>query len=163
MKKKLLLLNLFFLIVTNLFAQKDSLQVARIPIGPPPSSSGTIHFDFDNAGNQIKRYFPYNKSSKQEVIAATAIQEINEENKSELSYFPNPIEAELTISWVKSKNTYINSIQVFNINGKLIRSFNPSKSNQELSLPFQNIASGVYIIKALFNNGKQDSFKVIKK
>jgi len=164
MKTKLLLLSLFLLFFTNLVAQQDSLLIAGPGDGgiTPPSNYGTIHFNFDNAGNQIKRSFIQNKSTKQKNDVEEVIEEIDEENKSELSYYPNPIKDELTISWVKSKNTYINAIEIFNISGKLIKSFNPSENNQELSLPFQNIASGVYIIKALFNNGKQDSFKVIK-
>ncbi|HBK71344.1 MAG TPA: hypothetical protein DDZ39_06785 [Flavobacteriaceae bacterium] len=165
MKTKLLLFSLFFFIVANLSAQKDSLLIAGPGdpgIIPPRNSPIELHFNYDQSGNQIKRSFIQNKTSKQKTNIEIAIEEINEEIKSELSYFPNPIKDELTISWSKSKNTYINSVQVFNSNGKLIKNFNLAKNNQELSLPFQNIASGVYIIKAVFNNGKQDSFKVIK-
>jgi len=163
MKTKILLLSLSFLFFTNLFAQQDSLIVAIPPIGPPPSTSGTIYFTFDNSGNQIKRSYNYGEYSKQEVITTKVSTEENiEENKSELTYFPNPIENELTITWAKSKSTTISSILVFSVNGKLVKTFNPSKNSRELILPFYDVAIGVYIIQVAFNNGKQNSFKIIK-
>ncbi|MCF6349286.1 MAG: T9SS type A sorting domain-containing protein [Flavobacteriaceae bacterium] len=132
----------------------------------PPGASGTIHFSYDNAGNHIKRSFATSKSANQIAeVTETLVEELEEkqEDISLLDYYPNPIENELTITWAKSINTHVTSVFVFNISGKLVKSFNPSQKSQELNLPFQNIASGLYIIKVLFNDGKQDVFKVIKK
>ncbi len=164
MKKQLLLLSVFLLFVANLAAQQDLPDLmARRP--PSPLSGYTIYFNHDTAGNQIKRYFDSSKSSKLEVVVENEAEEIEEEikNNSQLSYYPNPIENELTITWTKSINSTINVIQIFNTNGKLIKNYNPSKNKREVTLPFQNIASGVYIIHVMFSNGKQDSFKIIKK
>ncbi len=163
MKTKLLFLSILFF-TTTLVAQKNSLLIAGPGDGGIilPSNYGTVYFNFDNAGNQIKRSFIGNKTSNEKTVTTVSKEDDIKEVKSELDYYPNPIKDELAITWAKSKNTYINAIEVFDVSGKLIKSFNPSKNNQELHLPFQDIASGVYIIKALFNNGKQDSFKVIK-
>ncbi|MCF6348070.1 MAG: T9SS type A sorting domain-containing protein [Flavobacteriaceae bacterium] len=136
------------------------------PCNPPNPSGETISFAYDNAGNQIKRYFATPKSANQIAeVTETLVEELEEkqEDISLLDYYPNPIENELTITWAKSINSYVSSIQIYSLNSKLIKNFNPSKNTQKYRMPFQNIAGGVYIIKVLFNDGKQDVFKVIKK
>jgi len=161
MKNLLILLSLYFLFSTNLIAQPPGGGDG--PGSPFPSSGYLIHFSYDTAGNQIKRFYDPTNYTKQEVVAEIEAEEIDKKSKSKLSFYPNPIENELTITWSKSENSSVRTVQVYSINSKLVRSFTSKNNSQELKLPLHNIASGMYIVKVLFSNGKEDSFKIIKK
>lgn len=167
MGKKLLSFCLFFFAATIIVAQKDSLLIAGPGGGgitPPPNNGYKIIFNYDTSGNQVKRYLDNTYSSKQNITAKDTAKSIEEKQEviSQLTYYPNPIKNELTISWSKSINSSVNTVNVFTMDSKLVKQLNASKNNQELKIPFQDVSSGIYIIKVLFTNGKQDSFKVIK-
>ncbi len=152
----LLLLVSFLLSSPNLFAQGSSNQ--------------TIHFAYDNAGNQIQRFFPVIVAKSTEVNEEeVVVQDVTDADISQdknlhlLEYYPNPVENSLTISWQKSINATVSSLQVYSMDYKLMGSFKPNKNLQEYTIPFNRYANGIYIIKVLFTNGKQDAFKIIKK
>ena len=45
----------------------------------------------------------------------------------------------------------------------MIKNFSTTKNTQEHRMSLGNLASGVYVVKVSFDNGNQDSFKIIKK
>ncbi len=158
--KRLLLLFFFFSITANLFSQ--------MPPPLPLYQDAKIIFNYDNAGNQTIKYFKYvYAKSLQETTDSTQIKTglnlIKNESLSQLEYYPNPIEDDLTINWVKSINSHVVSLQVYSIDYKLLISIEPNKGVTQYNIQFNTYANGIYIVRALFNNGTQDTFKVIKK
>jgi len=155
----------YFLFLTLFLLSFTAVAQFPFPCPPctPPGASGTIHFAYDNAGNQIKRSFAISKSANQIAEVAETFVEEKQEEISLLEYYPNPVENNLTITWAKSINSNVTSVFVFNMSGKLIKNFSPSQKGQELILSFHDVATGVYIINITFSNGKQDSFKILKK
>jgi hypothetical protein len=71
------------------------------------------------------------------------------------SYSPNPVKDLLNI---KSKEI-INKVIIFSIDGKLILTLKPSKT--DINIDFSNYVSGTYIIKLFVEKG-ETSFKIIK-
>ncbi len=151
--KKFLLLFILFSITTKLFSQVPHT---------------VISFKYDGAGNQYVRYFDLSKKSK-EASTEQVTEDISEGTPQNtdltraVNLFPNPIENELNLDWSASVNTYVKSIQVYSLGSKMIENRTPSKSTQQYKINFNHYASGIYIIRILFDNGKQETFKVIKK
>lgn len=160
MKQSLHLTVFLSIFITSVFAQVTP------PGGhvPPPSTSGTVHFSYDTAGNQIKRSFSVAKSAvEKEVVAENEIEDDETlEKTSLLEYFPNPVENELTLTWAKSINTNVKSIQIYSLDSKMIKNFSTTKNSQEHRMSLGHLAVGIYIVKVSFDNGKQESFKIIK-
>lgn len=161
--KRLLLLVLIVLFTnfTSVFSQG----------GPPPpplsNQNAIIYFNYDSAGNQTRKYYKVvgtvAKKEREEIIEEITDKDLNEEeNLSQLAYYPNPIEGELILNWSTSINSRIASIEVYSIDARLIHSYKP-KDTGEYRIPFNSYTSGIYIVKALFDSGKKDIFKVLKK
>ena len=165
MKKKLLSFCLFFFVAIIIVAQQDIAGPGGPGIIPPPNSPIELHFNYDQSGNQIKRYSPYSKSAVQKEIVTENVIEEDEKLKDQnlLEYFPNPVENELTITWVKSIGIDVKSIQIYSLDSRIVENFSIAKNTQEYRILLGHLANGVYIVKVLFDNGKQISFKVIKK
>ncbi|GEM_PF-729700 len=164
MKQFLLLAIFFSFFVINIVAQ--SPQGVPGDHNPPPTTPIELHFNYDQAGNQIKRYSPYSNSKssiQNEVVTENVIEEEKLKDESLLEYFPNPVENELTIAWVKSINTDVKAIQIYSLDSKMIKNFSTTKNIQEHRMSLGHLANGVYIVKVFFDNGKQDTFKIIKK
>ena len=160
MKRFLPLTIIFVLFISsNLFSQ-----------GAPPlpiNQNAKLYFNYDNAGNQVRIYFKFTKLARQkeEIVQDSIYNTALKENIfiSLIDYFPNPTEGELTLDWSKSKGVYITSLQILTIDYKLIKTIKPHKTEQQTKIQFNKYASGIYLVKALFNNGEYDTFKVIKK
>ena len=126
-----------------------------------------VVFDYDVAGNQIKRYLvdidirPSGENPKN-------IKEITEEDlvKSDIyddiRYYPNPVKQDLFVTWQLVNDNYVQSIQMYTINGKLLKTFENLDKLNEFVIPFQDLPEGLYSINLLFKDGEQKSLKVIK-
>jgi hypothetical protein len=74
----------------------------------------------------------------------------------QFNYYPNPIVDHLIITADKE----INSVEVYNLIGQKLMSFNPNFT--ETKIDFTNFPSAIYIVK-LYANGVSKDIKVIKK
>lgn len=128
-----------------------------------------ITFDYDNAGNQIKRELCLscsNPNYKTKFIKeVTALQEEDLQKffpEDMISYYPNPVKEELYLKWELANENTVSSLHVYNINGKTLQSFmNLEKLNTQI-IPFQNYPTGVYLIVLLYSNGEQKTVKIVK-
>lgn len=74
-----------------------------------------------------------------------------------LNYYPNPVKNTLTITAEKS----IRSVSIYNLLGQNIKNQSVNKNSARIDL--QSLASGVYVVKTILENGQiQETFKIIK-
>jgi len=73
---------------------------------------------------------------------------------SGIQYFPNPVKNVLQIRAEKQ----ISSIRIYNIEGREVNGYKSGNNN----INMEALASGIYIVKAQFENGSSKVFKVIK-
>ena len=127
-----------------------------------------IRFDYDLSGNQIKRELCLNCLGKQSKdlkeisnLKEEDLTKLNEEDN--ISYYPNPIKEELFIKWEIIDNSTVSNVEVFNINGQLVKSYNNLETLNKLNLPFIKEPAGTYIISLKYSNGEKKGFKIVKK
>jgi hypothetical protein len=129
-----------------------------------------ITFNYDSAGNQTLRELclsgcnPSAKPAKEvkEIGALTDDDLLKFSKEDVISYYPNPVKEELYIKWELRDNNYVNSIQIFNVSGQLLRSYQPTARNESQNIPFQDYPTGVYAVMLYYSNGDQKSIKIIK-
>ncbi|WP_082564349.1 T9SS type A sorting domain-containing protein [Flavobacterium sp. Root420] len=131
-----------------------------------------ITFNYDSAGNQILRELclsgcnPLAKPTKEEVKEIEALVDedlLKFSQEDVISYYPNPVKEELYIKWELKENNYVNSIQVFNLTGQLLKSYQPTVRNDSQNIAFQDYPTGIYAVMLYYSNGDQKSIKIIKK
>ncbi|MDL2228275.1 T9SS type A sorting domain-containing protein, partial [Odoribacter sp. OttesenSCG-928-L07] len=77
-------------------------------------------------------------------------------NNSEIKLYPNPSKGNVTVEFME--NHIINTFNVFDINGSLIRAYDVKDKNV---IEIQNLAKGVYVYVAGSKNNKKLSGKII--
>jgi hypothetical protein len=148
MKKQLLLLFLCFSVYT--IAQDK------------------ITFDYDTAGNQIKRELCINCSTSS--YKSTSTEEVEEEDdlpKSDaenvLSYYPNPVKEELHIQWELVEGKSVSTIYLYDLNGRVLQAHTNLDTATNLNLPFLNYPSGLFLVVIQYNGGEQKTIKIVKR
>lgn len=125
-----------------------------------------IQFSYDSSGNQLQRELvcincktTNNVKNLREIRKEDLIQS---EVSDQISYYPNPVQQELYLSWELVNNNSVSSIRLYSLTGHLLQSFqNKDKSNQQTIL-FQSYPRGVYTVVLIYSNGEQKSIKIIK-
>jgi hypothetical protein len=130
-----------------------------------------ISFDYDAAGNQIKREWicfgclPFQPTSvtanKTDQIAATKPDFFNPDQK--VIAYPNPLTETLNIKWEPLRK-YITAIEVYSMTG--VNFFKKSYKYEEAefheAIQFTKMTAGMYVVKVTFSDGKQELIKVVK-
>lgn len=70
----------------------------------------------------------------------------NFDETSSINLFPNPIQNAETLRLTIPKNTAVESITIHAINGALIESFQYKNSVEQIEIPIQNYAAGLYVV-----------------
>lgn len=118
-----------------------------------------IKFAYDDAGNQISRTICINCASR----VSTALITENFIQEEKISYYPNPVQEELYVNWKNKDNNLVNSIELFNLNGQLIKTYPDLKSYETATINFQSYPEGFYEVVLFFDNGTQQTLKIVKK
>ena len=130
-----------------------------------------IKFEYDVAGNQIQRTVvcincnnPTGKSTNKskeisELIAEDLIKSFPEDA---ISYYPNPVKEELYLKWDLIENTKVSEIQLYSLNGQLLKRISKLENQNTQNITFQQYPQGIYNILFLYTNGEQKSLKIIK-
>lgn len=126
-----------------------------------------LTFSYDAAGNQINRILCINCVSKsveeiKEIEAITQDDLLQFSEKDVISYYPNPVKEELYLQWQLLNNNYITSIQLYSVTGQVLRSYQQSLQDNNLTIPFQQYPSGIYIVLMSYKDGGEKSIKIIK-
>lgn len=126
-----------------------------------------IRFEYDIAGNQIQRTWCITCSAR----VNDNTKEVSKLEESDLvkffpediiKYYPNPVKEELYLRWELVNNNNVTSIDIYTLNGNLLKSFNQELSQNSLVVSFINYPVGVYLLKLNYNNGEQKSIKIVK-
>ncbi|RUT71682.1 T9SS C-terminal target domain-containing protein [Flavobacterium cupreum] len=134
------------------------------------AQTNKIGFDYDAAGNQIKRYLCINCRTTTE--KTTDVKEIDSLTEKDLqkfysedviSYYPNPVKEELYLKWEFSSDNTVSSIHVNNINGQVLKAVSNLQQLTTQTLAFAPYPSGLYLVVLNYSNGRQKTIKIIKK
>ena len=126
----------------------------------------SINFEYDAAGNQIKRFYMNPSRNSNEPV-----KEYNDLTKEDLqkffpedviSYYPNPVKDELYLEWELINDNKVLSIHVFSINGQLVKNIDNLSENKTI-ISFQEFTSGTYLVNLNYETGNQKSITIIKK
>ena len=78
------------------------------------------------------------------------------EKEGTVSLYPNPVSNYFTLNIITTK------VQVYSISGQLVKSFN-ADGNQDFQFGVSDLKTGLYVVKAIDENGKVQVMKFIKK
>jgi hypothetical protein len=126
-----------------------------------------IVFDYDVAGNQIKRYVIDITPGRNGVIKGKDLDSLVENDLIEsdlykdIRYYPNPVVEELFVKWDNSINL-VENIELYNIGGQLMKSFKTSIDSNERTVSFINYPSGMYTLVLNYSNGGRKTLKIVK-
>lgn len=120
-------------------------------------SIATISFEYDQAGNRIKRDIVYYEGSKKSTSEILDDDELIEE---ELRVYPNPVagklHVDLTSEILKSTNK---RLLLFDGLGRPV--YESVQVNLKNDIEFDGLNSGTYILKLIYGN-KQKQWIIIK-
>jgi len=142
-------------------------RLAILRVQPPVGNmaQNTIVFDYDTAGNQIQRRFIYLANRHKAPDTKTAGKDSMPLLKSEyddISYYPNPVKSELYVEWTLSKGQTIKNIELYDLSGKLIKSFPGESDINHKTINFESFPAGVYDLLLVYGNGGKKSLKIVK-
>lgn len=130
-----------------------------------------LSFDYDNAGNQIKRQWvcincppPYTTFNSRVDNGITGLNnDLNsKETNNGLSVYPNPLKEILNVSWYSNDEEYVKSLEVLTLTGVKLYSFLFKKEQNNASISFFEIAAGTYLLRVNYSTNRQEIIKVIK-
>jgi plastocyanin len=87
---------------------------------------------------------------------------ITEINSTVITVYPNPVNDFINVNVSELKDTPSFVISIYSIDGKLIKEFNETNTNNELYLDINEISSGFYLLEVEANNKKHIT-KFVKK
>lgn len=128
-----------------------------------------ITFDYDAAGNQIRRELclscnkaGYKTTAPKEIAALQEedLQKIFPEDV--ISYYPNPVKEELYLKWELVIDKKVTSIYLYAVNGKILQTYDNLEKTNALNIPFFNYPTGVYLVVLMYNDGEQKTIKIVK-
>lgn len=128
-----------------------------------------ITFDYDSAGNQIKRELclscnkaNYKTTAPKEVVAIQEedLQKFSPEDV--VSYYPNPVKEELYLKWELVANKVVSSIYLYDLNGRVLQNYGNLDKSNNLNIPFFNYPTGTYLVVLVYNDGEQKTIKIVK-
>lgn len=128
-----------------------------------------IIFDYDNAGNQIKRELclsctktGYKTKAPKEITAIIEedLQKFSPEDA--ISYYPNPVKEELYIKWELVAEKAVADIYLYDLNGRVLQTYNNLNKTNNLNIPFFNYPTGTYLVVLVYNDGEQKNIKIVK-
>lgn len=127
-----------------------------------------LNFSYDQAGNQITRMLCINCVSQTakntqdiEIAAESNLEKFFPDDV--ISYYPNPVKEELYLQWELKNDNYVASVHVYSMTGQVLRTFQINAGANNLSIPFQQYSTGVYLVLLSYKDGGEKSIKIIKK
>ena len=132
------------------------------------SNAQKIRFEYDAAGNQIQRKWCPGCASRNSNEVYKEITKLEDADLKKffpedvISYYPNPVKEELYLKWNLINENKVSSINVFALNGQLLKSYTDNISQNSYSLNFKDYPVGVYFVYLNYSNGDQKSIKIVK-
>jgi len=134
------------------------------------ANSQKIAFTYDDAGNQIRRYICPNcldrlssDSDYKNEETLTSADMIEDSIFEHISYYPNPVREELYVKWENTKEASLEKMELYSMNGDLLKVFSNLKDSEIATLSFSNLPAGFYNLALTYNNGEKRTLKIVKK
>jgi len=123
----------------------------------------TFSFTYDEAGNQkIRQLICINcRTSDKNETQDLSLTESSD--FPQISFYPNPVQEELYLKWQIDKNLYVNSIEVYTMQGQIVYSKQNLSQSDTANIVFSNFAQGIYNVLLIYNNGDKKDLKIVKK
>lgn len=128
-----------------------------------------ITFDYDTAGNQIKRELCLScNNATYKTKAPKEISALQEEDLQKLfpedviSYYPNPVKEELYLKWELVADKAVATIYLYALNGQVLKTYDNLEKTNALNIPFFNYPSATYLVVLVYNDGEQKTIKIVK-
>lgn len=133
------------------------------------SQTNRVLFNYDIAGNQVKRSLCINCLSSRttnEIIKSedTIVEEdlLKFTPEDVISYYPNPVQEQLYLKWELINENSVSKIEIYSLDGKLMRFFNNLEKETTKTISFQEYPTGNYSVLLSYTNGEQKSITIIK-
>lgn len=132
------------------------------------SNAQKIRFEYDAAGNQIQRKWCLSCLSRNSQETYKEVSNLEEADMQKffpedvISYYPNPVKEELYLKWELVNENKVSSIDVFTLNGQVLKTIKENLSQNSLIISFQEYPIGVYFLSLNYTNGDQKSIKIVK-
>ncbi|WP_242133179.1 T9SS type A sorting domain-containing protein [Aestuariivivens marinum] len=91
-------------------------------------------------------------------VSLQSVLDVKEDTFQNLSIYPNPSDGKVTIS--HSQNITFKDIEVFNVIGKLIKTYNHIKPANIIKLDLSQLNKGIYILRLNTINGRSKTLKL---
>jgi hypothetical protein len=141
------------------------------------SNAQELQFDYDAAGNQIKREwvcincttFPVSLATPDNSSTVSTIPDAKKNfatTQRNVVAYPNPFTEELHVKWDASDKSHVSKLEVSSSTGVTFfkQEYQYVESMlQETTISFQKQVPGMYILKATYSDGKWEIIKLIKK
>ena len=174
MKRFLSLVFLFFFI--NNWAQNPNVRTlaAASPIvtsptqaiaEPLPPDPNSVSFEYDDAGNQVVRkpiYLLARPSKPADIKPDEPKTFLESDIYSDVLYYPNPTIEILYVKWKNENETFVDTMQLFNLNGQQMSQINDLKNVETTEIDFQRYPAGFYELVLVYSNSKKKTLKIIK-
>ncbi len=139
-----------------------------------------LAFTYDEGGNQIERklvcincaqanvtHTEILDKEKQDSLLYAQLQDLQKKDMlaltgRQLNAYPNPLTEVLNVKWSSTDQSYIATIDVFALNGVCIYHKNYAYNQTETDISFLNLSAGMYVLRGIYNDGKQENVKVLK-
>ena len=127
-----------------------------------------LSFDYDQAGNQIQRWWCSSCHAKTSEETPKEIADLKQEDLRKffptdvISYYPNPVKEQLYLKWELTNDNKVTSIQLYSLGGQLLKETSKLESTNNQTMSFQNYPQGIYTLLLVYTNGEQKSIKIIK-
>ncbi len=139
-----------FLGITNSYAQK-------------------IRYTYDASGNQILRTVcPGCQSKNSETPLISDYAKIKDDSLQKffpedvISYYPNPVLDELYIKWDITNDNKVIDIDVFGLNGQVLKKIENLLSQESQVINFSQYPAGLYFVNLNYIDGEPKTIKIIK-
>ncbi len=132
------------------------------------AQSQKIRFEYDDFGNQMERKLCLNCFSKTTTTDIKKFDDLKEEDllkffpNDVITYYPNPVKEELFLKWELINETKVSTIEIFDMNGKLLKSYKDLIKSTNLTIPYYDYPIGTYFITLRYTSGENKSIKIIK-
>lgn len=133
--------------------------------GGGQNAQTSIAFDYDNAGNQIKRrmiFLARHSKPKDDSDNSSSKQLVKSEEYSDISYYPNPVKSELYLKWKENKGLQIKGMELYDLNGRIVYSFMNQQADDHTTINFETYPEGIYELILNYVDGDKKTLKIVK-
>ena len=126
------------------------------------SQSNVLAFNYDTAGNQVKRQLICVNCREAGDEGADSRKFENTPEFEDISFYPNPVEEVLSVKWI-TEYSFVDKIEIYSLSGQYLRQIGNLKDQNEITIDFSSFSQGIYNVILFYNDNSTKNLKIIKK